>query len=167
VERGIFAALDDIGPANSRGTFAAAEAWSWHRALIARRGAEYDPRVRSRIQRGQEQSAADYFDLLRARQAIMARMDRDTAPFDALVMPTTPVEPPRLAELADDREYNRVNMLLLRNTALGNFLDRCAISLPCHAADEPPAGLMLMGETGGDRHLFAVALAVEAALADT
>ncbi len=61
--------------------------------------------------------------------------------------------------------YSRTNALMLRNTALGNFLDRCAISLPCHRADEPPAGLMLVGPAMGDAALFALAAGVEAALA--
>jgi aspartyl-tRNA(Asn)/glutamyl-tRNA(Gln) amidotransferase subunit A len=37
--------------------------------------------------------------------------------------------------------------------------------LPCHRAGEAPVGLMLMGETMGDERLFAIGLAVEAALA--
>ena len=53
-------------------------------------------------------------------------------------------------------------MLQLRNTAAGNFLDRCAISLPCHQPGDAPVGLMLMGETLGDTRLFAIAAAVEA-----
>jgi Asp-tRNA(Asn)/Glu-tRNA(Gln) amidotransferase A subunit family amidase len=65
--------------------------------------------------------------------------------------------PPRIAELDDEREYNRLNLLILRNTAVGNFLDRCAISLPCHRPGEPPVGLMLMGETLGDARLFSIA----------
>ena len=81
-------------------------------------------------------------------------------------MPTVPIVPPRVADLDDEREYNRVNMLILRNTALGNFLDRCAISLPCHGAGEAPVGLMLMGETLGDARLFRIAAGVEAALAN-
>ena len=72
--------------------------------------------------------------------------------------------PPRIAELDDERDYNRLNLLILRNTAVGNFLDRCAISLPCHRSGEPPVGLMLMGETLGDARLFSIAAAVETAL---
>ena len=75
-----------------------------------------------------------------------------------------PIVAPRIADLDDEREYNRVNMLILRNTALGNFLDRCAISIPCHREGEAPVGLMLMGETMGDARLFGIAAAVEAAL---
>jgi aspartyl-tRNA(Asn)/glutamyl-tRNA(Gln) amidotransferase subunit A len=81
-----------------------------------------------------------------------------------LLLPTVPIVPPRIAELEDEREYGRLNMLILRNTALGNFLDRCAISLPCHRAGEAPVGAMLMGETMGDAMLFRIAAAVEAAL---
>ena len=79
-------------------------------------------------------------------------------------MPTVPIVPPRIAELDDEREYNRINLHILRNTAVGNFFDRCAISLPCHRAGEAPVGLMLMGETMGDARLFSIAAAVEAGL---
>jgi aspartyl-tRNA(Asn)/glutamyl-tRNA(Gln) amidotransferase subunit A len=75
-----------------------------------------------------------------------------------------PIVAPRITDLDDERAYNNVNMLILRNTALGNFFDRCAISLPCHREGEAPVGLMLMGETLGDARLFAIAAAVEAAL---
>ena len=79
-------------------------------------------------------------------------------------MPTVPIVAPRIADLDDEREYNRINMHILRNTALGNFFDRCAISVPCHRDGEPPVGLMLMGETMGDARLFSMAAAVEGAL---
>jgi aspartyl-tRNA(Asn)/glutamyl-tRNA(Gln) amidotransferase subunit A len=79
-------------------------------------------------------------------------------------MPSVPITAPRIADLDDERAYNSINMLILRNTALGNFFDRCSISLPCHRADDAPVGLMLTGETMGDRRLFAIAAAVEAVL---
>jgi aspartyl-tRNA(Asn)/glutamyl-tRNA(Gln) amidotransferase subunit A len=110
-------------------------------------------------------TAAEYVDLLGARAAIIRQFDAATRDFDALVLPTCPLVPPVIAALeADEAEYNRVNLLQLRNTALGNFLDRCAISLPCHRAGEAPVGLMVMGETMGDARLFRVAAGVEAAL---
>ena len=51
-------------------------------------------------------------------------------------------------------------MLLLRNTTVGNFLDRCGISLPCHAAGELPVGFMLMGEAMADKRVLAMARSV-------
>lgn len=160
-----FAPLLDIAPAMSRGGFTGPESYDWHRELLAAKSGLYDPRVRSRIEAGAAMTAADYVALTAARRRIVAAMDALTAPFDALLMPTCPIVAPRLAELAEDAEYYRLNALLLRNPSLGNFLDRCAISLPCHRPGEAPVGLMLMGETGGDAALFGVAAAVEAALA--
>jgi len=159
-----FSAFDATPAVNAKGGFASAEAFAWHRDLLAEKGAVYDPRIRVRIARGEAQSGTDYVELLAARRRLIAEFDRATCGFDALLMPTCPLVPPRVAELDDDREYNRINLLLLRNTAFGNFFDRCAISLPCHRAGEAPVGLMLMGETMGDARLFAVAAAVEGAL---
>ncbi len=159
-----FTAFDAIPAVNAKGGFATAEAYAWHRALLAEQGGRYDPRIRARIERGERQSAADYLDLLAARRRLIGNFDAATREFDAVLLPTTPIAPPRLAELDDERDYNRLNLLILRNTAVGNFLDRCAISLPCHRAGDPPVGLMLMGETLGDARLFRIAAAVEAAL---
>ena len=159
-----FAELDAIGPANTKGGFAASEAYAWHRALLAEKGALYDPRIRMRIERGERMSAVDYIEVVNARRRIVASFDASTHEFDALIMPTVPIVPPCIADLDDEREYNRINLLILRNTAVGNFLDRCAISLPCRRDGEPPVGLMLMGETMGDARLFSIAATVEATL---
>ena len=76
-------------------------------------------------------------------------------------MPTVPIVAPPLAALAEEEPYRRANLLVLRNPTVANALDRCAISIPCHREGEAPVGLMLVGEHGGDRRLFAVAAAVE------
>lgn len=158
--------LAEIPEANRLGGFAASEAWAWHRGLIAEKAEGYDPRVLARIRRGERMSAADYIDLVNARARIIAAVAKRTAPFDAIVAPTCPVIPPAIAEVEDEREYNRINMLLLRNTSVGNFLDRCSISLPIHRPGEAPVGLMLTGEHMADAALFRTAAAVEAALAE-
>jgi aspartyl-tRNA(Asn)/glutamyl-tRNA(Gln) amidotransferase subunit A len=164
IVRRAFPVLADIPRANALGGLAAPEAWAWHRALIGEKAAGYDPRVLIRIRGGENMLAADYIDCLNARADIGARMNVDTADYDALMMPTCPLIPPAIAALDDEAEYARVNMLQLRNNAIGNFLDRCAISIPCHRKGDAPVGLMLMGETMGDAHLFRVAASVEAAL---
>jgi aspartyl-tRNA(Asn)/glutamyl-tRNA(Gln) amidotransferase subunit A len=164
ITRARFPTFDAIPAVNAKGGFAASEAYAWHRALLAEKGALYDPRIRPRIERGATHGAADYVDLLVSRRRLIAEFDAATRGFDALLLPTTPIVPPRIAELDDERDYNRLNLLILRNTAVGNFLDRCAISLPCHRSGEPPVGLMLMGETMGDARLFSIAAVVEAAL---
>ena len=161
IEHRDFLEFERVLDANRRGGFAAAEAHAWHRGLLARRAADYDPRVRARIEVGASMLAADYVDLLAARRAVIAAMNAATEPYEALMLPTAPIVPPRLDDLADEAAYARTNALVLRNPSLFNFLDRCAISLPAHGAGEAPVGLMLVGETGRDRRLLAVAAAVE------
>jgi aspartyl-tRNA(Asn)/glutamyl-tRNA(Gln) amidotransferase subunit A len=156
--------FDEIPAVNAKGGFAASEAYAWHRTLLAEKGAQYDPRIRLRIERGERMTAVDYLQVVADRQRLIADFDARTREFDALIMPTVPIVAPRIADLDDEREYNRINLHILRNTALGNFFDRCSISLPCQRADEAPVGLMLVGETMGDARLFAIAAAVEATL---
>lgn len=151
----------DVGVMNAKGGFAAAESYAWHRYLIVSHGDVYDPRVSSRILRGEAISAADYIDLLEARKSLIARITVRLAPFDALVMPTTAITPPRIADLADDRAYAKANLLSLRNCTLINMIDGCAISLPCHREGEVPVGLMLAATGGSDRRIFELAAAME------
>ena len=74
---------------------------------------------------------------------------------------------PPIAELEhDDEAFFRVNALLLRNTAVVNMLDGCAISLPCHAPDQLPVGLMLWHGALHDDRVLELAGQIEAALAN-
>jgi aspartyl-tRNA(Asn)/glutamyl-tRNA(Gln) amidotransferase subunit A len=149
--------LNELPAINAKGGFAAAEAYAWHRELIARRGNVYDPLVAPRIRRGMEMSAADYIELLAKRADLQRRVSAITANYDAVAMPTCAIVAPTIEEVATPDGFTRKNMLLLRNTTVGNFLDRCAISLPCHAAGELPVGFMLMGEPMADKRLLAMA----------
>ena len=157
--------LPRINCGASRGSFAAAEAWAWHRGYLEKRAAEYDPRVGGRIAVGARMSAADLLDLMAARKRWIAAVETRIAGFDALLMPTVPQVAPRIDTLVqDDEAYFRANGLMLRNPMLINFLDGCALSLPCHAPGAAPVGLMLAAAGGRDRHLLALGQAVEAAL---
>jgi aspartyl-tRNA(Asn)/glutamyl-tRNA(Gln) amidotransferase subunit A len=152
--------LDELPAINAKGGFAASEAYAWHKELIARRGGDYDPLVAPRIRRGAEMSAADYIELLGKRTDLQKRVSAVTANYDAAVMPTCAIVAPTLDEVATPEGFTRKNMLLLRNTTVGNFLDRCSISLPCHEVGELPVGFMLMGEAMADKRLLAMARSV-------
>jgi aspartyl-tRNA(Asn)/glutamyl-tRNA(Gln) amidotransferase subunit A len=151
----------DVLVMNSKGGFAAAESYSWHRYLLASKGDVYDPRVRVRIQRGESISAADYIDILGARRSFIARTEQRIASYDALVLPTTANTPPRIADLADDQAFATQNLRSLRNCTLINMLDGCAISLPAHRDGEIPVGLMLAAAGGSDRRIFELAAGME------
>ena len=157
--------LSELASINAKGGLTAAEAWTWHRQLIAERQDRYDPRVVSRILRGQNMSAADLLDVLHSRRRWIAAVAQQLSGYDALVMPTVPIVAPRIADLqASDDAYYAANGLLLRNPAIINFLDGCAISLPCHTADDAPVGLSLAAAGGLDHRLLSIALAVEGIL---
>jgi aspartyl-tRNA(Asn)/glutamyl-tRNA(Gln) amidotransferase subunit A len=157
-------ALTRIATANGKGGFATAEALAWHKDLLESRGDQYDPRVAVRIRRGAGQSAVDYIDLLAARTSIMAEAAAQTRAFDALVLPTVPLVAPRFDELEKDADYARLNVMMLRNPSLFNFLDRPAVTLPC-ASDGLPVGLMLVGERHQDHRLLVMALGLEPVVA--
>lgn len=156
----------ELGRLHARGTLASAEAWAWHRALLNARGDEYDPRVGLRMRGGETMGAADYVDLVKARRRWIAQVEARIAGFDALLMPTVPIVAPLIGELqGSDQAYFAANGLILRNPTLINFLDGCALSLPCHAAGAAPVGLMLAAAGGRDHDLLALGEAVEQALA--
>jgi len=150
---------------NAKGGLTAAEAWWWHKELIAEAAGRYDPRVVSRILRGKEISAADYLDLQQARVAWIAEVQAAIEGFDALVLPTVPVVAPTVAELsASDDAYFRANGLILRNPSLINFLDGCALSMPCHEPGTAPVGFMVAAPALADRRVLSLGLAMESVL---
>lgn len=156
--------LDDLPRINRLGGIVGAEAYAWHRVLLETRGDFYDPWVKARFAGGQSQSAADYLDTLAHRERIIRTVEERSVAFDALVMPTVQIPPPVLADMQDGEQSVRDNLLSLKNTAVGNFLDRPSVSIPCHLPGEAPVGFMLMGETMADRRLLSIARGVEFAV---
>ena len=156
--------IERIPAINAKGGLVAAEAMGVHGTLIEAGADRYDPFILGRIRRGGAISAIEYLAVLRERATMIAACAARTEGFDAVLCPTAPLVPPSLASVAEEAGAMRANMLLLRNTTVANFLDRCAISLPCHLPGEAPVGLMLMGEHGQDARLLAIANAVERAL---
>ncbi|MBE0624842.1 MAG: amidase [Burkholderiales bacterium] len=160
-----FEALLRLPQINLKGGLVVAEAHAVHRDLIARHKDAYDPRVLSRILRGADISAADYIDMLTQRAAMIAQSARLAAPYDALLMPTVVMVAPEIGPLeADDKLYGKTNLAMLRNPSVVNFLDGCALSIPCQEPGAAPVGLMVVGQGGGDRRLLATGLALESAL---
>ncbi|GAP38404.1 amidase [Piscinibacter sakaiensis] len=159
-------ALAEVAAINAGGGFSPVEAWAWHRARLAQREADYDPRVAARIRRGAAMSGADYVDLLRARRDWIARMTQALAAHDAWLSPTVPVIAPPLQPLVDDdAAFFATNAALLRNPSVVNLLDGCALSLPCQAAGEAPVGLMVWHGADADARVLGIGRSIEALLA--
>ena len=160
-----FAALGRLPHINRNGGMVMPEAYAIHRTLIATRRAGYDPRVASRVLRGAEVSAADYIDVQNERAAMIAESARIAAPFDAWLMPTVVMVAPPIAPLeTDDLLYNQTDYAILRNPSVVNFLDGCALTIPCHEPGAGPVGLSVVGQAGCDRRVLAIGLSIESAL---
>lgn len=166
VEEQRFAPLAELAALNAQGGFPAAESWAWHRGRLARAADRYDPRVALRIRRGAQMSAADYIDLIAARRDWAARIAGELQGFDAALSPTVPMVAPLLAPLVgDDEAFFAANGRLLRNPAAVNFLDGCALSLPCQPPGDLPVGLMVWGPAMADDTILGASLAIEQRLA--
>jgi aspartyl-tRNA(Asn)/glutamyl-tRNA(Gln) amidotransferase subunit A len=161
-----FSLFEAMVEVNAKGGISPAEACAIHRDRMARRARDIDPNVRARIERGCAISAADYVDMMRERARLVRAMDAELAGLDVLVMPTTSIVAPTIAEVADAKVFAARNAALLRNTNIVNFFDLCAISLPLPAAaGTMPAGLMLAARNGQDKRLLSIAAAVAGILA--
>ena len=165
IQRFAFPELKELPSINAGGGFSAAESWAWHRKLLASSADQYDQRVAVRIRRGSQQTAADYLDLLAARRRIIAQARRRLSVFDAWLMPTVPVVPPLIQALQEsDETFFASNGLVLRNPSVINFLDGCALNLPCSSPDGLPVGISVCGQHGDDARVLAIGRAVEAVL---
>ena len=147
---------------NPRGALTSAEAYSWHRSWMKDAADKYDPRVIVRIRPGETMTAANYIELLKLREQFIRTINTAASGYDAMLMPTTPDTAPTIAEASkDDETYSRLNLRMLRNPAIVNLFDGCALSVPCHEPGAAPVGLMIAGTLNTDRKILEVGLAVE------
>ena len=142
------------------------EAWHLHKDLMESHGEEYDPYVYQRVFSGkaitkeeQESRYAEKADIVERFNKIMLSLN-----VDALIYPTVPCIPPKVTETDDPDNIGKVNLRCLRNTSSVNYVDGCAISLPCHKEGEAPVGLMLSSVNGDDDRLLSLAATVESIL---
>lgn len=165
IEDVALAEIGELPHLNRTGGFSTVEAYALHRDQLESRQQDYDPHVAARILAGRDVPAHEYVQLMQDRRRLIAAADAGFAAFDAVLMPTCPIVAAPAADLEDGAEWSRVARLLLRNNIIGNFLDRCALTLPCHEPGTAPVGLMLMGRALQDHDLLAIGQSVEGALA--
>lgn len=143
---------------------AAVESRRSHGDLIKQHATRMDQRVLTRIRRGESVLPEEYERTVASRNAFIDRFNADLGE-RFLLLPTVAILPPSLKVLADDREFSRINMLVLRNTTMGNMADSCSISLPFVTAAGETIGIMVTAPAGRDEALLAVAARLEAILA--
>ncbi|WEX79262.1 amidase [Sinorhizobium numidicum] len=155
--------LAHFAVATSIGSVAGLEASRIHANWLLDENAAVDIRVKSTLRRLAVPDAA-VENLLTTRQRLMRAMDERLTPYDMIVLPTTPIAAVPISAVEDDeREYRRVEDLLLRNTEVANQFDLNAVTLPLRGT-RLPAGLMLIGRSGTDGMVMAAALSAETLL---
>ncbi|MBU1466445.1 MAG: amidase [Gammaproteobacteria bacterium] len=124
--------------------------------------ADIDPRVASRLARAKTINAEDFQQTQAARKAFIKQV-AEAEPNTVFLLPTVAVAAPKLSDLELDSEYDRLNLLCLRNTSLANVLNGCSISLPFCFKQEP-MGLLLTAGNGMDQVLLDLAKKLESIL---
>ena len=133
---------------NPRGLVIAAEAYEVNRRLVDSGIEALDPVVAFRIVQGRDIPAHEYLATVRAWEALRADAVRALDGIDGLLCPTVMVPPAPVADaLASTETYAERNLQALRNTAIGNILALCGLSVPCgFTAGGLPVGLMIYGK---------------------
>jgi len=150
---------------NPRGLIIAAEGYDVNRRLLEGHIDELDPVVARRLLHGREALAHEYLAALRDRHRLQARIQERLRDVDAILCPTTLLPARPVATVDADREsYRKHNMAYLRNTAIGNLLNLCALSVPCgFTAEGLPIGLMIYAKPFDEATLLRVGHAYQQA----
>jgi aspartyl-tRNA(Asn)/glutamyl-tRNA(Gln) amidotransferase subunit A len=119
----------------------------------------YGP-VRDRFLQGKSISAADFVASWQRLDQLRAEYATATAGFDAVIIPSCPILPPKIKALMADGDYfTQQNLFALQNTRIANLMGLAAITLPTGI---PSTGLILQGPS--EERLLRLAAAAEAAL---
>ena len=148
------------------GALVTAEAFALHRERLAGPEAErMDHRVVMRTRLGERMTTQDYIATIAARTQLIAESEKLIGG-RLVAFPTIAHVAPPIAPLErDDDLFIAVNGKTLRNTALGNFLDWCGVSIPCGTgAAGMPVGFLLSATANRDEELLAAALSAEAVI---
>ena len=159
-----FEQAEEARDLNSRGLIAAAEAWTFNRGLLESHFDELDPFVTHRMIKGRDISADEYLhicvQMLRLRASAAVALEQ----VDALLVPTTVIPARTVESLSTQESYAEANLAYLRNTAIGNILDLCGVSVPCgFTADGLPVGLMVYAKPFSEDMALRVANAYQCA----
>lgn len=119
--------------------------------------------ILERFRAGARNSGPDLVQAWRQLEASRVVWSRDVAGNDAVILPTTPILPPKVDRLATDHEYYvSQNILSLNNTRVGNLMNLPALTLPTGV---PSCGIMIITPSNTERRLLRLGAAAEAALA--
>lgn len=134
----------------------------WRETIEAAPERMYD-RILMRFRGGRGVEAADVLAARRTRATAQEAYLRAAAGYDAAILPTAAILPPKLDRmLSDEAYYESENLMALRNTRIGNVLGLCGLTLP---TGTPMCGIMALAPPMAEHRLLRLGAAMEAALA--
>ena len=148
---------------NPRGLVIAAEAYTLHQDRLEQHLDDYDPIVGQRMIQGKHVTASEYLSTTRAWTELRAKVRHTLQDIDALLVPTTMIPAMPVDEVDADMEvYGERNLQYLRNTAIGNILNLCGLSVPCgFTSSGLPIGLMIYGKPFNEATILRIGYAYE------
>ncbi len=136
------------------------ESATYHLKWLRDRWREYDPDVRDRILSGLFIPAPIYIKAQRIRKALKKKFMELMENLDALVLPTVPIEAPRIEDeelIIKDKRIG-VRRALLSLTEVFNSLGNPAITIPCGLTRKNlPVGLQVAAKPYEDNLLLQIA----------
>ena len=131
-------------------TLASAEAYAYHKELVAQSPELYQPATKMRIQSGANFSEADVARARRDLQDSRAAIEKIFETVDILLTPTVPISPPVIENLKKNPDDLRPQeLMMLRNTRPFNVWGIPTISVPCgFTKGGLPIGLQLAAAHG-------------------
>lgn len=132
---------------------------TWKHLIEADPDAMFGP-VRERFRSGANTSGPDFVAAWQALDRHRADYAEATAGFDAVILPTCPITPPKIAEVSEDHDFfTSENLLALQNTRIGNLMGLAGLTLPTGV---PSCGILFQGPN--EERLLRIGKAAEEAL---
>ena len=115
--------------------------------------------ILERFRSGKDILAKDFLNAWQQLESLRRRFKEFTLPFDAILLPTTPLVPPITEKLLnDDNYFNENNLKALRNTRIANLFNQCCITIP---TDTDFCGLSIMMPPKAEQKLISLAAEIE------
>lgn len=132
---------------------------TWKHLIEAHPDAMFGP-VRERFRSGANTSGPDFVAAWQALDRYRAEYAEATAGFDAVILPTCPITPPKIAAVSEDHDlFVSENLLALQNTRIGNLMGLAGLTLPTGV---PSCGILFQGPQ--EERLLRLGKAAEEAL---
>jgi aspartyl-tRNA(Asn)/glutamyl-tRNA(Gln) amidotransferase subunit A len=130
---------------NAKGLIIAAEAYTLNQKWLEEHFDRLDPIVAYRMIKGKDVEAVEYLQNNIAWKNLRTNAIKSLRNVDALLVPTTAIPALPTAEVDADLDiYSKRNLSYLHNTAIGNVLNMCGLSVPCGFTKQGlPIGLMI------------------------